>query len=38
MSSPNQKPDLEDSINVTEAHGRMVREAAACAREKSDRR
>jgi mono/diheme cytochrome c family protein len=34
MSSPNQKPDLEDSINVTEAHGRLVREAAACAREK----
>ncbi len=34
MSSPNQKPDLEDSINVTEAHGRVAREAAACAREK----
>lgn len=34
MSSPNQKPDLEDSINVTEAHGRVVREAAAAAREK----
>lgn len=34
MSSLNQKPDLEDSINVTEAHGRVVREAAACAREK----
>jgi mono/diheme cytochrome c family protein len=34
MSSPTQKPDLEDSINVTEAHGRIVREAAACAREK----
>lgn len=34
MSQPNQKPDLEDSINVTEAHGRVVREAAACAREK----
>lgn len=34
MSSPNQKPDLEDSINVAEAHGRVVREAAACAREK----
>ncbi len=33
MSQPNQKPDLEDSINVTEAHGRVVREAAACARE-----
>jgi mono/diheme cytochrome c family protein len=34
MSLPNQKPDLEDSINVTEAHGRVVREAAACVREK----
>lgn len=34
MSLPNQKPDLEDSINVTEAHGRVIREAAACAREK----
>jgi len=34
MSQPNQKPDLEESINVTEAHGRVVREAAACAREK----
>ncbi|RPJ34592.1 MAG: cytochrome c [Verrucomicrobiaceae bacterium] len=34
MSLPNQKPDLEDSINVTEAHGRLAREAAACAREK----
>lgn len=34
MSSSNQKPDLEDSINVTEAHGRVVREAAAAAREK----
>jgi hypothetical protein len=33
MSLPNQKPDLEDSINVTEAHGRVAREAAACARE-----
>lgn len=33
MSLPNQKPDLEDSINVTEAHGRVVREAAACVRE-----
>lgn len=33
MPQPNQKPDLEDSINVTEAHGRVVREAAACARE-----
>jgi mono/diheme cytochrome c family protein len=34
MSSPNEKPDLEESINVAEAHGRVVREAAACAREK----
>ncbi len=34
MSEPNSKPDLEDSINVTEAHGKVVREAAACAREK----
>src|SRR6188474_594283 len=34
MSLPNQKPDLEDSINVAETHGRVVREAAACAREK----
>ncbi|MFT3991998.1 MAG: cytochrome c [Luteolibacter sp.] len=34
MSLPNQKPDLDDSINVTEAHGRLVREAAAAAREK----
>lgn len=34
MSQPNQNPDLDDSINVTETHGRVVREAAACAREK----
>lgn len=34
MSEPNAKPDLDDSINVTEAHGKVVREAAACAREK----
>jgi mono/diheme cytochrome c family protein len=34
MSLPNEKPDLEDSINVTEAHGPLVRDAAACAREK----
>jgi mono/diheme cytochrome c family protein len=34
MSERNSKPDLEDSINVTEAHGKVVREAAACAREK----
>ena len=33
MSLPNLKPDLEDSINVTESHGRVVREVAACARE-----
>lgn len=33
MSLSNQKPDLDESINVTEAHGRVVREAAACARE-----
>jgi mono/diheme cytochrome c family protein len=34
MSLPNQKPDLEDSINVTETHGRLAREAAAAVREK----
>lgn len=34
MSSSHQKPDLEDSINVTEAHGRVELEAAAAAREK----
>ena len=34
MTSPSQKPDLDESINVTEAHGRMVRESAAAAREK----
>ena len=34
MSLPNEKPDLDDSINVTEAHGSVVRDAAACAREK----
>ncbi len=33
MSQPNQKPDLDESINVTESHARLVREAAACARE-----
>ncbi len=33
MSQSNQNPDLDESINVTEAHGRVVREAAACARE-----
>lgn len=34
MPKPNQHSDLDESINVTEAHGRVVREAAACAREK----
>ncbi len=38
MSSPsnqsNKKPDLDESINVTQAHGRVVRESAATAREK----
>jgi mono/diheme cytochrome c family protein len=34
MSSPTQKPDLEESINVTEAHARVVGTAAAAAREK----
>jgi mono/diheme cytochrome c family protein len=34
MSLSNHKPDLEDSINVAEAHGRVVREAAATFREK----
>lgn len=34
MSQSSKNPDLEDSINVTETHGRVVREAAACAREK----
>jgi mono/diheme cytochrome c family protein len=34
MSQPSHKPDLDESINVTETHGRVVREAAACAREK----
>ncbi len=34
MSPSNQKPDLEESINVSEVHGSVVREAAACAREK----
>ncbi len=33
MNPSNSKPDLDESINVTEAHGRVVREAAACARE-----
>lgn len=34
MPEDNPKPDLEDSINVGEAHDRLMREAAACAREK----
>ena len=34
MSVPNPNPDLEDSINVTEAHGRITRDLAASAREK----
>lgn len=34
MLPTNQQPDLDDSINVAEAHGRVVRDAAACAREK----
>jgi mono/diheme cytochrome c family protein len=34
MSSSNQKPDLEESINVTEAHDRVSRDLAAAAREK----
>jgi len=33
MTEPNSKPDLEDSINVTEAHAKVVRDAAACVRE-----
>lgn len=33
MSDPLQKPDLEESINVTETHGRIAREIAAAARE-----
>lgn len=34
MSVLNSKPDLEESINVSEAHGRVTREAAVTAREK----
>jgi mono/diheme cytochrome c family protein len=34
MPQHHSNPDLEDSINVTEAHERLVREAAAAAREK----
>ncbi len=33
MSDPIQKPDLDDSINVTETHGRIARQVAAAARE-----
>jgi mono/diheme cytochrome c family protein len=32
--SQNSKPDLDETINVTEAHGRVVSESAAAAREK----
>ncbi len=34
MSAPNNKPDLDESINVSETHGRITREAAATTREK----
>jgi mono/diheme cytochrome c family protein len=34
MSKQNENPDLDESINVSEAHSSVVREAAACAREK----
>lgn len=36
MSSPsqNQKPDLDETINVTQVHGRVERETAAAVREK----
>lgn len=34
MPEDNPKPDLEDSINVVQAHDRLARDAAACAREK----
>lgn len=34
MSASNNNPDLDENINVTEAHARVVSEAAACAREK----
>jgi mono/diheme cytochrome c family protein len=33
MSDPIQKPDLDDSINVTETHDRITRQAAAASRE-----
>lgn len=35
MSPPTQKPDLDESINVTEAHDRMLRESVPAAREHS---
>ena len=36
MSSPNKhpKPDLDETINVTQAHSRVAGESAAAAREK----
>ena len=34
MSEPSPKPDLEESINVSQAHDRLIREATAAAREK----
>ncbi len=34
MSQHSEKPDLDDTINVSDTHGRLVREAAATAREK----
>lgn len=34
MSQHDSKPDLEESINVSEAHGRLARDIAASAREK----
>lgn len=34
MPNKTEHSDLNESINVTEAHGQLLREAAACAREK----
>lgn len=34
MSQPSQKPDLDESINVTDAHSKLNRESAAVVREK----
>lgn len=34
-NNSNSKPDLDESINVTQAHGRVARETAATAREKN---